>query len=51
MILLQMFFDFEAKVFEVHEGFEAWFQQSFYTFECFWIFSDAAYALDGLVSS
>ena len=49
MVLLQMFFSFEVEVFEVLEGFEAWFLQSFCTFECFWIFSDAACALDSLV--
>jgi len=49
MILLQMFFDFEVEILEVLEGFESWFLQSFCTFECFWIFSDAAYALNGLV--
>ena len=41
-----MFFEFEV---EVLEGFEAWFLQNFYTFECFWIFSNAAYAFDFLV--
>ena len=46
MVLLRMFFDFEV---EVLEGFEAWFLQSFCTFECFWIFFDAASALDVLV--
>ena len=49
MILLRMFFDFEVEILEVLEGFEAWFLQSFCTFECFWIFFDAAYALNGLV--
>ena len=47
MILFWMFSDFRV---EVLEGFEAWFLQSFYTSECFWIFSDAACSLDGLVS-
>ena len=47
MIPLWMFFDFGV---EVLEGFEAWFLQSFCTSECFWIFSDAACALNGLVS-
>ena len=47
MILVWMVFDFEVEVLEVLEGFKAWFLQSFCTFECFWIFSDAACALDG----
>ena len=46
MVLLRMFFDFKV---EVLEGFEAWFLQSFCTSKCFWIFFDAASALDVLV--
>ena len=49
MILLWMFPAFKAEVLEVPGGFRAWFQQSFSTSECFWIFSDATCALDGLV--
>ena len=49
MVLLRMFVSFEVDVLEVLEGFEAWFLQSFCTSECFWISSDAACALDGLV--
>ena len=43
MVLLRMFFNF---VVEVLEGFMAWFLQGFCTSECFWIFFDAACALD-----
>ena len=46
MVLLRMFLDFEVEVFK---GFETWFLQSFYTSECFWIFFDAASALNVLV--
>ena len=46
MVLLRMFFDFKV---EVLEGFKDWFLQSFCTSKCFWIFFDAASALDVLV--